>query len=106
MIGVPLGMAAPKLVSVKLQPMPRITSAVSRKWRTGFGTARPPEPRAGGWSSGHAILPPGPARERTVLRKRALAAEARGHRRAEQFRERTQFAPRARPMHALAGIDD
>jgi hypothetical protein len=33
----PFGMEMPKLVSVKEQPMPRITSDWSRNWRTAFG---------------------------------------------------------------------
>src|SRR5262249_61606857 len=44
-------------------------------------------------------------REWMVLRERALAAEAAGDGRPQQFSERAQFAPRARPVHALAGID-
>jgi hypothetical protein len=54
----PLGILTPKLVSVKEQPMPRITSAWSRKWRTGSGMAKPPLPRLSGWSSGKEDLPP------------------------------------------------
>ncbi len=40
------GIGTPKPVSVKLHPMPKITSARSSQCRTGFGTATPPEPSA------------------------------------------------------------
>ena len=56
MVG-PTGMSTPKLVLVKLHPMPKTRSASWRKVWTGFGIASPPEPRARGWFSGNALLP-------------------------------------------------
>ena len=56
MIDLLFGIATPKFVSVKLHPIPKITSARSRKCRTVLGTARPPEPRASSWSSGKALF--------------------------------------------------
>ena len=53
----PFGMATPKLVVVKEQPMPKIRSARSRKCRTVFGIASPPEPSASGCVSSKALLP-------------------------------------------------
>src|SRR5262245_38815706 len=41
-----------------------------------------------------------------VLRKARLAAEACGHRRAQQFRELLQLRPGFRPMHARARVDE
>ena len=58
MIDLPAGMSTPKLVLVKLQPMPKIRSASCRKWCTGAGTALPPEPSESMWFSGNALLPP------------------------------------------------
>jgi hypothetical protein len=58
MIRLPAGMAMPKFVVVKLQPMPKIRSAFFRKCGTVACTARPPEPSASGWSSGKLDLPP------------------------------------------------
>ncbi len=57
MITLPWGMETPKAVWEKLAPTPKITSAASRKWRTGLGIAAPPEPRARGWVSSKALLP-------------------------------------------------
>ena len=57
MIGLPGGIATPKPVLVKLQPMPKIRSALARKWCTVRGTARPPDPSASGCVSGKALLP-------------------------------------------------
>ena len=56
MIVLPFGICTPKLVSVKLQPMPRIRSASSRKCRTVCGMARPPEPSASGCGLGEGAL--------------------------------------------------
>ncbi len=53
----PCGICTPKAVWEKLQPTPKITSDWSRKWRTVFGMAAPPEPRARGWVSSKALLP-------------------------------------------------
>ena len=58
MMVLPLGMAMPKEVSVKEQPMPKITSASPRNFGTARGTARPPEPSDSGWVSGNDDLPP------------------------------------------------
>ena len=58
MIVLPFGIFTPKFVSVKLQPMPKMTSALSRKSLTGFGFAGPPEPSDSGWVSGKPLLPP------------------------------------------------
>ncbi len=58
MIALPAGMSTPKLVLVKLQPMPKIRSASWRKWWTGAGIALPPEPSDSLWFSGNALLPP------------------------------------------------
>ena len=58
MIALPGGMSTPKLVLVKLQPMPKIRSAFCRKWWTGAGIALPPEPSESMWFSGNALLPP------------------------------------------------
>ncbi len=60
-IVLPLGMAMAKEVSVKLQPMPKITSAWSRKWRTVLGMADAARAE----------------RQRCVLGEGALAFEAR-----------------------------
>ena len=53
----PFGIVTPKLVCVKLQPMPKITSASRRKCCTVAGIARPPEPSDSGCVSGNALLP-------------------------------------------------
>jgi len=45
--------------SEKLQPAPKITSALSRKWRTVFGIAAPPAPSASGCVSSKALFPRG-----------------------------------------------
>ena len=76
----PFGIFTPKLVSVKEQPMPKTTSALSRKCRTGLAMARPPEPSESG----------------CVLGEAALAAEAGGHRRGQQLRELPSAAARPR----------
>ena len=88
-IALPAGMSTPKLVLVKLQPMPKIRSALCRKWcdRRRDGVAARAE------------------RQHVVLRKRALAAEAAGDRGGEQLGEPLQLGPGARVVHALAGVD-
>ena len=48
MMLLPSGISVPKLVRVKLQPMPNITSELSRYWRTASGIASPHEPRERG----------------------------------------------------------
>jgi hypothetical protein len=50
MMVLPFGMAMPNEVSVKEQPMPKITSARRGNFGTARGTARPPEPSDSGWS--------------------------------------------------------
>ena len=57
MMVLPRGMGTPKPVNVKLQPMPRITSASARKAFTARGFDRPPLPSDNGWFSGKALLP-------------------------------------------------
>ncbi len=44
-------------------------------------------------------------RQAVILRERALAFEARHHGGAEMLGKRLELAPRARPVHAMAGID-
>jgi hypothetical protein len=45
------------LVVEKLQPMPKIRSALVRKWWRGLEMERPPEPSERGCVSGKALLP-------------------------------------------------
>ena len=90
MIRLPCGMRTPNAVSEKLQPMPRIRSARSRKWRSGPGTAAPPAPSASAMG----------------LVERALAREARADGRGEQLGQRRELVISFGPMDALAGIDD
>ena len=90
MIVLPLGMVTPKLVEVKLQPMPKMTSHFWRKSCTVLGMARPHDPSESGWFSGKALLPP----------------EAGGHRRLQQLGERTELGPGLSVVHTLAGVDD
>ena len=58
MMVLPFGIAMPNEVSVKEQPMPKITSASPRNFGTARGTARPPEPSDSGCVSGNDDLPP------------------------------------------------
>ena len=44
-------------------------------------------------------------RQRMILGEGGLAAEARRHRRREQFRQRLELRPGLRPVHARAGVD-
>ena len=69
--------------------MPKIRSALFRKWWSCLLIERPPEPSDSGCVSG----------------KRALALQARGHRCLQQLGQLAQLLPRARVVHALAGVD-
>ena len=57
MIVLPAGMRTPKLVKLKLQPMPKITSALLRNSATALEWERLAEPRLNGCVSGKALLP-------------------------------------------------
>ena len=89
MIVLPGGMPIPKPVSAKLQPTPRITSALCRKCCTGCGIGPPPEPSDSGWFSGNALLP-----SRLVVTG-MLQRSARS----------LSSAQASRVVHALAGVD-
>ena len=58
MIFLPDGIFTPKLVSVKEQPMPMITSDFARNSGTARDMATPAEPSESGWVSGKVDLPP------------------------------------------------
>jgi len=53
----PLGIGVAKLDRVKLQPMPKTTSAFCRNVCSCFEMPIPPEPSASGCASGKALLP-------------------------------------------------
>ncbi len=57
MIRLPAGIFTANGLSVKLQPIPRMTSAAPRKRATPRGMASPPAPSESGWVSGNALLP-------------------------------------------------
>ena len=81
MIVLPSGIAIANGDSVKLQPMPKIRSALRRKCGTVFGCALPPEPRA----------------RRMGLIEGALARQAGAHRDGEQLGQLAAAPDRLRP---------
>src|SRR3954467_11479444 len=98
MMVLPFGMAMPNDVSVKEQPMPKITSASPRNFGTARGTARPPEPSDSGGVSGQEGLPPG----RVGAGRGGGVA---GGRPPPPPPQPLQLRPGLGVMHALAGID-
>ena len=76
-IFLPFGIGVPKLVRVKLQPMPKMKSAFCRKCQRCSPMPMPPEPSDSGWFSGKALLP----------------GKRRHDRRFEQFGQRLQLRP-------------
>ena len=88
-IFLPAGIRMPNGVKLKLQPMPKMRSAVAQVGHDGLGLAAVGAPE----------------RKRVVLRERALAGERRRDRNLQPFGKLHQFSPRLRVVNALACID-
>src|SRR5580704_17808389 len=111
MMVLPEGILMPKLVSVKEQPMPKITSASPRNFGTARGIATPPEPSDSGCVSGKDDLPPRLVQTGIASFSASRLSCGQGVHYAKawpqlkRLAEKLELRPGFGVMHALAGID-